>query len=380
MSRQGRPIYLDYQATTPLAPEALRAMRPYLEERFGNPHSPHLYGREADAAVETARAQVASVIAVASERLFFTSGATESVNWALKGAISAPGQTRRRLVTIATEHACVLDTAEWLRSIGADVVVLPVGGDGLVDMDAARRAITAETALLSVMAVNNEIGVIQPVAALSALARDVGALVHVDAAQAYGKLPVDAALCDFISISAHKIYGPKGIGALWIRPGVAAAPFMHGGGQEGPGLRSGTLSPALCAGFGAAAAVAKTRMEDDLAHVEQLWTRALEAIGGEWRLNGSADARYRGNLNLLLPGVDAARLISDVRGAAFSAASACASGSGRPSHVLSALGLSGAEARSSIRIGFGRYTTEDEIDDAFALMNAAIARQRTEAA
>src|SRR3546814_5996233 len=188
------------------------------------------------------RLQDASVIDVASERLFFTSGATEAVNWALKGAISAPGQTRRRLVTIATEHACVLDTAEWLRSIGADVEVLPVGGDGLVDMDAARRAITAETALLSVMAVNNEIGVIQPVAALSALARDVGALVHVDGAQAYGKLPVGAALCDFISISAHKIYGPKGIGALWIRPGVAAAPFMPGGGQEGPGLRSGTLS------------------------------------------------------------------------------------------------------------------------------------------
>src|SRR3546814_4143526 len=240
-------------------------MRPYLEELFGNPHSPHLYGREADAAVETARAQVASVIEISSERLFFTSGATESVNWALKGAISAPGQTRRRLVTIATEHACVLDTAEWLRSIGADVVVLPVGGDGLVDMDAARRAITAETALLSVVAVNNEIGVIQPVAALSALARDVGALVHVDAAQAYGKLPVDAALCDFISISAHKIYGPKGIGARWIRPGVAVAPFMHGGGEEGPGLRSGTLSAAPWAGFGAAAAGEKARMEGDLA-------------------------------------------------------------------------------------------------------------------
>lgn len=372
-----RPIYLDYQATTPLAPEARDAMLPYLGDRFGNPHSPHLYGREADAAVEVARTQIASLIDVPPDRLFFTSGATESVNWALKGVLTAPGQKRRRLVTLASEHACVLDTAEWLRSVGAEVDILPVGPDGLVDLDVARKAITGETALLSVMAVNNEIGVIQPLAELSALARDMGALVHVDAAQAFGKLPVDSSLCDLISISAHKIYGPKGIGALWVRPGVATAPFMHGGGQEGPGLRSGTLSPALCAGFGAAAVLAGTRMADDMAHVEQLWRRALDAVEGEWQLNGSAEARYRGNINIVLPGVDAARLISEVRGVAFSAASACASGSGRPSHVLSALGLSRQKAKSSVRIGFGRYTTGDEIDRAFGLINAAIMRQRS---
>ncbi len=375
-----RPVYLDYQATTPLAPEARDAMLVYLGERFGNPHSPHFMGREADAAVEVARARIASVIGVKPERMFFTSGATESVNWALKGVMSAPGQKRRRLVTVATEHACVLDSAEWLASAGADVTVLPVGSDGLVDLDSARAVLTDDTALFSVMAVNNEIGVIQPLAELSAMARNAGALVHIDAAQAFGKLPLDATHCDLMSISAHKIFGPKGIGALWVRDGVGIAPFMHGGGQEGPGMRSGTLSPALCAGFGAAAAIAAEQMEKDRAHVERLWDRALGLIDGPWRLNGSGDARYRGNLNLLLPGVDAGRLISDVRGVAFSAASACASGSGRPSHVLTALGLDRAEARSSIRIGFGRYTTEDELDQAFGLINAAIARQRSQAA
>lgn len=375
-----RPIYLDYQASTPLAPEARAAMLPYLEERFGNPHSPHLYGREADAAVELARKQIAGVIGATTERVFFTSGATESANWALKGILGAPGQRRRRLVTIATEHACVLESAQWLGSIGADLVILPVGRDGLVDLEQARAAITPETALVSVMAVNNEIGVIQPLAELSAMARAVGAVVHVDAAQAFGKLPVDLDLCDLVSISAHKIFGPKGVGALWIRPGVAVTPFMHGGGQEGPGLRSGTLSPALCAGFGAAAALAQERMATDLAHVEALWAQAQSLIEGPWTLNGSAVARYRGNLNLQLPGVDAGRLISEVRGVAFSAASACASGSGKPSHVLQALGLDRAQARSSIRIGFGRYTDAKELERAFGLINAAIARQRAQAA
>lgn len=371
-----RPIYLDYQASTPLAPEARAAMLPYLEERFGNPHSPHLYGREADAAVELARKQIAGVISATAERVYFTSGATESANWALKGVLGAQGQRRRRIVTIATEHACVLESAQWLGSIGADLVILPVGHDGLVDLEQARAAITPETALVSVMAVNNEIGVIQPLAELSVMARAAGALVHVDAAQAFGKLPVELDLCDLVSISAHKIFGPKGIGALWIRPGVAIAPFMHGGGQEGPGLRSGTLSPALCAGFGAAAALAQERMTADIAHVEALWAQAQTLIEGPWTLNGSAEARYRGNLNLQLPGVDAGRLISEARGVAFSAASACASGSGKPSHVLQALGLDRMQARSSIRIGFGRYTSAEELERAFGLINAAIARQR----
>ncbi len=372
-----RPIYLDHQATTPLAPEARAAMLPYLGDRFGNPHSPHLYGREADAAVAVARDQVAALIGADPARLFFTAGATESANWALKGVMAAAPRDRCRLVTVATEHACVLETAQYLAGQGVDVVVLPVGSDGLVDLDEARAVIDERTALLSVMTVNNEIGVLQPVAALADLARGVGALVHLDAAQSAGKLPIDLAHADLVSMSAHKLYGPKGIGALWVREDVAIAPLLHGGGQEGRGMRSGTLAPALCAGFGAATAVAATRMEDDIAHLARLRDRLLTGLHGPFRLNGSSETRFCGNANVVLPGVDAGRLISDVRGVAFSAASACASGSGRPSHVLTALGLDAQETRSSIRLGWGRYTGEDEMDRAVVLLNEGIARQRS---
>lgn len=371
-----RPIYLDHQATTPLAPEARAAMLPYLGERFGNPHSPHLYGREADAAVAVARGQIAALIGADPARLFFTAGATESANWALKGVMAAAPPARRRLVTVATEHACILETADYLGGLGVEIVVLPVDGEGLVDLDQARAAIDERTALLSVMTVNNEIGVIQPVAALSALARAAGALVHLDAAQSAGKLPIDLAEADLVSMSAHKLYGPKGIGALWVRDGVAIAPLLHGGGQEGRGMRSGTLAPALCAGFGAAALVAAARMEGDHAHLVRLRDRLLAGLAGPFRLNGSVTARFAGNANIALPGVDAGRLISEVRGVAFSAASACASGSGKPSHVLTALGLDQAMARSSIRLGWGRYTGEDEMDRAIALLNDGIAHQR----
>lgn len=371
-----RPIYLDHQATTPLAPEARAAMLPYLGERFGNPHSPHLYGREADAAVAVARGQIAALIGADPARLFFTAGATESANWALKGVMAAAPRDRRRLVTVATEHACVLETAQYLADLGVDVVVLPVDGEGLIDLDQARQVIDARTALVSVMTVNNEIGVIQPIAALADIARAAGALVHLDAAQSAGKLPIDLAQADLVSMSAHKLYGPKGIGALWVRGGVAIAPLLHGGGQEGKGMRSGTLAPALCAGFGAAAALAAGRMAKDLAHLARLRDRLLAGLAGPIRLNGSAAARFPGNANLALPGVDAGRLISEVRGVAFSAASACASGSGKPSHVLTALGLDEVMARSSIRLGWGRYTGEDEMDRAIALLNDGIARQR----
>lgn len=371
-----RPIYLDHQATTPLAPEARAAMLPYLGDRFGNPHSPHLYGREADAAVAVAREQIAALIGADPARLFFTAGATESANWALKGVMAAAPRARRRLVTVATEHACILETADYLADLGLDVVVLPVDGTGLIDLDQARAVVDERTALLSVMTINNEIGVIQPIVALAELARAAGALVHLDAAQSAGKLPIDLAQADLLSMSAHKLYGPKGIGALWVRDGVAIAPLLHGGGQEGRGLRSGTLAPALCAGFGAAAALAAARMEDDLAHLARLRERLLAGLAGPFRLNGSGTAYFLGNANIALAGVDAGRLISEVRGVAFSAASACASGSGRPSHVLTALGLGEAEARSSIRLGWGRYTGEDEMDRAVALLNEGIARQR----
>jgi cysteine desulfurase len=371
-------IYLDYQATTPLAPEARAAMLPWLEERFGNPHSPHRMGREAAAAVAVARARIAAPFAGEPGRLLFTSGATEAANWALKGAAMAAPEGRRGIVTIATEHACVLDSVGWLAGQGFDVTLLPVGGDGLVDVDRAAAAIDGNTLLVAAMLVNNEIGVVQPIAALSRLAREAGALFFCDAVQGYGRVPVPVAACDMIAISAHKIHGPKGIGALWLRDGVTIVPLLHGGGQEG-GIRSGTLSPALCAGFGAAAALAAERMEADAAHVEALWAHARGGLEG-WTLNGAASPRWHGNLNIRHAGLDAARLISDLRGLAFSAGSACASGSGRPSHVLRAIGLTDAEARASIRLGFGRYTTSEEIDAAMTMIRDSAQRQRAWAA
>ncbi|MCJ8157513.1 cysteine desulfurase family protein [Sphingomonas sp. LaA6.9] len=366
-------IYLDYQATTPLAPEARAAMLPWLDDKFANPHSPHKPGREAAAVVEAARDSISRALGGAGGRLLFTGGATEAANMAIQGAALKAGPRRRKIVTIATEHACVRDTALWLGAHGHECVLLPVHADGLVDLDAAAEAIDDETALVAAMLVNNEIGVIQPIAALSALARAKGALFFCDAVQGFGRvsLPIDA--CDMVALSGHKIHGPKGVGALWLRDGVAIEPIIHGGGQEG-GIRSGTLSPALCAGFGAAADLLGARASEDVLHVAELATLAMQRLG-LWVINGSVTERYRGNLNIRMNGIDAARMISEVRQVAFSAGSACASGSGRPSHVLSALGLTEAEARSSIRLGFGRYTTLDELDGALTLILEAAERQ-----
>lgn len=354
-------IYLDYQATTPLAPEAFDAMVPLLRDQFANPHSPHRLGRAVTAQVEVARAEILKLLPEGG-RLLFTSGATEALNLGLQGA--PPGG----IVTIASEHAAVLDTVEAQGKAGRDITILPVGADGLVDLAEAAKVIRPGVALVAAMLVNNEIGVIQPIAQLADLARKAGALFLCDAVQGYGRVPIPP-VCDMVAISAHKIHGPKGIGALWLRDGVTLTPIIHGGGQEG-GLRSGTLSPALCAGFGTAARLMRERAEADCAHVESLWT-AARALFSQWTLNGSADQRYHGNLNLRRAGVDGARLLSDCRNVAFSLGSACASGSGRPSHVLRALGLSDAEARGSVRIGFGRYTTLAELEDAAGIMNKA---------
>ena len=372
------PIYLDYQATTPLAPEVAAAMRPWIETHFGNPHSPHRIGREAAAAVEVARERVQAALGPGQGRVYFTSGATEAANWALKGAAARLDQGRRRIVTVATEHACVLDTVEWLAEQGHEVEFLPVGRDGLVDLDLAAERIDTRTGLVAVMLVNNEIGVIQPIEALARLARERGVLFFCDAVQGFGRVPVPLDACDMVAVSAHKVHGPKGIGALWIRDGVAIDPLLHGGGQEG-GIRSGTLSPALCVGFGEAARLLAERRDEDHAHVERLWSVARELTAG-WILNGSAEHRYHGNLNLRRDGVDVARLISELRGIAFSAGSACASGSGRPSHVLAAIGLSEREARSSLRLGFGRYTSEEELRTALGRIEAAATAQASRAA
>ncbi len=359
-------IYLDYQATTPLAPEAFEAMVPLLRDQFANPHSAHRPGRAMAAQVEVARDTIAGLIP-ASGRLLFTSGATEALNIAIQGAPSGD------IVTIATEHAAVLDTVEVLRRAGRGVTVLPVGADGLVDLDTAAQAIRPGVALVVAMLVNNEIGVIQPIEALAQMAHGAGALFLCDAVQGYGRVPIPQS-CDMVAISAHKIHGPKGIGALWLRDGVSITPLIHGGGQEG-GLRSGTLSPALCAGFGVAARLMQERAETDAAHVAHLAAMARDLLS-DWTLNGSADQRYPGNLNLRRAGIDGARLLSDCRNVAFSLGSACASGSGRPSHVLRALGLLDAEARGSVRIGFGRYTTPAELESAAQALNRAAALQR----
>jgi cysteine desulfurase len=325
---------------------------------FGNPHSAHRMGRMARVAVELAREQVAALMPPGG-RVIFSGGATEALNLAIRG--TARGGA---IASSAIEHSAVGDTARASGQAGA----IAVDAEGLTY---AASGLPDGTRLVAVMQVNNEIGTVQPVAEWYAAARNRGALFLCDAVQAYGKLPVAGA--DMIAISAHKFHGPKGIGALWVRDGVELAEVQTGGGQEF-GLRSGTLSPALIAGMGAAAKLCAERMEEDAAHVESLWSRARELFAG-WTLNGSAEHRWHGNLNIRRDGLDVARLMSDCREVMFSAGSACASGSGRPSHVLKAIGLSDAQAKSSIRLGFGRYTTLDEIERAAALINAAAEEQ-----
>ena len=365
-------IYLDYQATTPVAPEVAAAMRPWIEEKFANPHSPSTWGREAAAAIEVARERIEATIGIAGGRFAFTSGATEALNWAIKGTFER--SSRRKLVTVATEHAAVLDTAEWLEAKDVEVVRLQVGADGLIDLDMAEAVIDDRTALVAVMLVNNEIGVVQPVARLAKMAREAGALMLCDAVQGFGRLPMPEGP-DLIAVSGHKIHGPKGVGGLWMRAGAEPAPLLHGGGQE-QGLRSGTMSPSLCVGMGEAARLAKERREADLVHVEKLSELALSTLGQGWIISGSLEHRYRGNLNIRREGLDASRLISDLRNIALSLGSACASGSGRPSHVLRAIGLSDRQARQSVRIGFGRYTGEEELASACRRINDAAHAQQ----
>jgi cysteine desulfurase len=376
--RKGGMIYLDYQATTPLAPEVAAAMRPWAEEKFANPHSPSKWGSEAAAAIEIARKQVEKAVGLEGGSVAFTGSATEAINWAIKGTIENAARERNRIITVQTEHASVLDTCEWLEKRGVEVTCLAVGSDGLIHLDDLKAALDERVALVAEMLVNNEIGVIQPAAEAAKLAHAVGALMLCDAVQGLGRVDIPDGP-DLVAVSAHKIHGPKGIGALWMRKGAEPAPLIHGGGQE-QGLRSGTLSPALCAGMGAAAKLASERAAADRDHIEMLWKAALATLGPGWVVNGSTQKRYRGNLNIRREALDAARLISDLRDIAFSLGSACASGSGRPSHVLRAIGLNDREARSSIRLGFGRYTTEEELVGAIRRINEAAEAQERFAA
>lgn len=355
-------IYLDYQATNPLAPETRDAMLRWLDgpdgTGFGNPHSAHRMGRMAAAAIEAARDKIAALFPPGG-KVIFTGSATEALNLAIRGSGNGGSVSYS-----AIEHSAVGDTAQ----AAGKSHILNVGHDGQCD---ASQDLPPNTRLIAVMQINNEIGVIQPTVEWHRRAKEANALYLCDAVQAYGKVEVTGA--DMIAVSAHKLHGPKGIGALWVRDGVELNEMQTGGGQE-YGLRSGTLSPALIAGFGAAAELANERMAEDAAHVEALWVRARELFA-DWTLNGSAEARWHGNLNIRRDGLDVARLMSDVRDVMFSAGSACASGSGRPSHVLKAIGLSDAEAKSSIRLGFGRYTTLEEIEIAANKINVAAKEQ-----
>ena len=357
-------IYLDNQATTPLAPEAREAMLPWLggpdSLYFGNPHSSHRLGRQAAAVVELAREQVAGLLPTGG-RVIFTSGATEALNMAIRG--TRPGAS---MAVSQIEHSAVLNTA---KAAAGELAILPVDSEGLVD---PQVALPENVGLVSVMQVNNEIGTIQPVDALGERARAAGALFVCDAVQGAGKI-APPRHADLIAVSAHKLYGPKGIGALWIRDGVEVEPIVQGGGQE-QGLRSGTLSPLLCAGFGAAAKLAQERMAQDLDHLTQLWETARALFEG-WTLNGSAQHRWKGNLNIHRDGLDVSRLMSDIRDICFSAGSACASETKKPSRILGALGLSQGQAKGSIRLGFGRYTTLAEVTEAAEKINRAAANQ-----
>jgi cysteine desulfurase len=353
-------IYLDYQATTPLAPEAREAMLRWLSDdgdSFANPSSTHKAGRAAAAAVEVARDQVAALLPKGG-RVFFTSGATEALNWALlRGAEAKPGG----VAGLAIEHAASLQCLERLNA-----AVLPVDGEGLaLSPDAA---LIPEGGIVAAMLVNNEVGTIQPVADFVAAAHARQSLLLCDAVQGYGRVAISDGP-DLIALSAHKIHGPKGIGALWVKDGVDLPPLLLGGAQE-QGMRSGTVSPALCAGFGAAAALMAERAEADARHVERLWSLALDGLPG-WTVNGSVERRYHGNLNIRREGVNGLRLMSDARNVAFSLGSACGSGSGKVSHVLRAMGVGEADARASIRLGWGRYTSEAELRDGLTAIRDA---------
>lgn len=373
------PVYLDYQATTPLDERVLKVMMPYLTGRFGNPHSnTHRFGWEAEAALDIAREQVADLICAMPGEVYFTSGATEANNLAIKGVMDVWGAKKPHMITVETEHKCVLEAAAACERTGYKVTRLPVSADGLIDLNQLENALTPETALVSVMAVNNEIGVIQPLSEIGSLCRRAGALFHTDAAQAFGKIPltVDDMNIDLMSISGHKAYGPKGVGALYKREGrqTALAPQMSGGGQEG-GLRSGTQAPALVAGLGAAAALCQAEMAQEqgrLAHMMKRFVAKLRSSLPDLVINGHEKKRWAGNLNVSFPGLDGDLLLANTQAIAVSSGAACASAVSGPSYVLQAIGRSEAMAKSSLRIGIGRMTTDEELDFAAAELISAV--------
>jgi len=369
--RNDQPIYLDYQATTPMDPRVLEAMMPYFTYKFGNPHSrSHSYGWEAEEGVEKARGQVAKLIGADEKEVIFTSGATESNNLAIRGVAEFYKDRRNHIVTTVTEHKCVLDTCRHLEQQGFEVTYLPVQKNGLIDLEVLRAAVTDKTVVVSIMAVNNEIGVIQPLAEIGKICREKKAFFHTDAAQAAGKIPLDveAMNIDLMSISGHKIYGPKGIGALYVRrkPRVRLVPLIVGGGQE-RGFRSGTLPTPLCVGLGEAAEIAMKEMDAESKRLAKLQARMLKGLNAKLtdiHVNGDLEHRIPGNLNIGFAYVEGESLMMGIKGLSVSSGSACTSASLEPSYVLRALGVEEDMAHTSLRIGLGRFTTEQEVDTA----------------
>jgi cysteine desulfurase len=383
------PIYLDNQASTPVDPRVLEAMLPYFTIDYGNPHSEsHVYGHRAMAAIDAARAEVAALINGDPREIVFTSGATEANNLALKGAAHfarehpTTGTPRDHIVTLQTEHKCVLESCAALEREGFRVTYLPVAESGLVDLAAFEAALTERTLIASVMAAHNEIGVIQSLTEIGALCRARGVLLHTDAAQALGKIPLDVETMkiDLMSMSGHKIYGPKGIGALYIRrrPRVRLTPLIDGGGQE-RGVRSGTLPTPLCVGFGQACVIAGEEMAGEAARLKDLRERLranLQQRVPGLQVNGDLAHRLPGSLNVSVPGTTAPDLIEACQSIAISTGSACTSASVEPSYVLRALGLSDERANASIRLGLGRFTSNVDVDYAVDTIVAAAAHLR----
>jgi len=376
------PIYMDYGATTPVDPRVVDAMIPWLREHFGNPASrSHAWGWEAEEAVEKARADVADLIGADPREIVWTSGATESNNLAIKGAAHFYQGKGKHLITVKTEHKAVLDTMRELERQGFEVTYLDVQENGLLDLDRVRDSLRPDTILLSVMFVNNEIGVIQDIEALGRMCRERGIVFHVDAAQATGKLAIDMATLpvDLMSLASHKTYGPKGIGALYVRrkPRIRLEAQMHGGGHE-RGMRSGTLPTHQCVGMGEAFRIAKQEMAQDLAHATRLNKRLLDGLSGieQVFINGDLQCRVPHNLNISFNYVEGESLIMGIKGIAVSSGSACTSASLEPSYVLRALGRSDELAHSSLRMTVGRFTTDADIDYAVQTITENVARLR----
>jgi cysteine desulfurase len=380
--QSSRPIYMDYSATTPVDPRVVATMLPFLNESFGNPASrSHSYGWEADEAVETARAHVAGLLGADPREIVWTSGATEGNNLAIKGAANFYKGKGRHIVTVKTEHKAVLDTCRELERQGFEVTYLDVQQDGLLDLSALQQALRADTILVSIMMVNNETGVVQPIAEIGAICRAKGIIFHCDAVQAAGKIAIDvnALNVDLLTVTAHKVYGPKGVGALYVRrkPRVRIEAQMHGGGHE-RGMRSGTLPTHQIVGMGEAFRIAKEEMVSESRRVEALRNRLLEGLTQmkEVYVNGDMTQRIPHNLNVSFNFVEGESLIMGIKGVAVSSGSACTSASLEPSYVLRALGRSDELAHSSIRFTLGRFTTEEEVDEVIRQVQSTVAKLR----